>query len=236
LREDRSILELLTANYTFVNERLAKHYGIPNVTGTHFRRVTLPDARRAGILGQGSILLVTSYANRTSPVQRGKWLLMNVLGAPPPDPPADVPPLPEKTTEQPKSVRARLEQHRNNPVCASCHSQMDPLGFALENFDGIGGWRTMDGTTPIDASGVLPSGVKFTGPAEFRAMLMTQRDQFVTTVTEKLLTYALGRGVEYYDQPVIRQIVREAAASDYRWSSLIVAITKSMPFQMRRSL
>ena len=237
LREDHSVLDLLTANYTYVNERLAKHYGIPNVYGTHFRRVTLPDSRRAGLLGQGSILLVTSYANRTSPVQRGKWLLQNILGAPPPEPPANVPPFPENDgTEQPKSVRARLEMHRKNPVCSSCHSQMDPLGFALENFDAIGHWRTTDQATVIDPSGVLPSGVKFSGPVEFRASLLAQRDLFMGNVTQKLLTYALGRGVEYYDLPVVRQIARESAGADYRWSSLILAITKSMPFQMRRSL
>ena len=237
LREDHSIVDLLTANYTFVNERLAKHYGIPNVYGTHFRRVTLPDDKRAGLLGQGSILLITSYANRTSPVQRGKWLLQNVLGSPPPEPPANVPPFPSNDgVEQPKSVRARLEMHRKNPVCAACHSQMDPLGFALENFDAIGQWRTTDSATPIDPSGTLPSGAKFAGPVEFRALLLEQRDLFVGTVTQKFLTYALGRGVQYYDMPVVRQIKREAAGADYRWSALILAMTRSAPFQMRRSL
>jgi len=237
VREDHPIPELLTANYTFVNERLAQHYGIPNVYGTHFRRVPYPDDRRAGLLGQGSILLITSYADRTSPVQRGKWLLMNILGTPPPDPPANVPPFPEnKGAEAPKSVRARLEQHRANPVCASCHSMMDPLGFALENFNGIGGWRTMDGVTPIDSSGTMAGGGKFTGPAEFRKILAGRREQLVATVTNKLLIYALGRGAESYDQPVVRQIMREAEKSDYKWSSIVLAITQSMPFQMRRSL
>lgn len=237
LRDDRSILELLTADYTFVNERLAKHYGIPKVYGTHFRRVDLPNDQRAGLLGQGSILLVTSYANRTSPVQRGKWLLENVLGAHAPEPPADVPPFPEATEGSlPTSIRARMEQHRQNPVCASCHAQMDPLGFALENFDAIGQWRTIDAGEDIDASGQLPNGAKFGGPAAFRAALLDQRHLFLGTVTEKLLTYALGRGVEYYDMPIVRKIARDSEADDARWSSLILGIVKSMPFQMRRSL
>ena len=237
VREDRSVIDLLGADYTFLNERLADHYGVPDVYGTHFRRVELPDDRRAGLLGQGSVLLVTSYADRTSPVQRGKWLLQNILGSPPPEPPANVPPFPTNDgADVPKSVRARLEMHRENPVCASCHAQMDPLGFALENFDAIGGWRTVDGVTEIDPSGAFPSGVKFDGPAEFRARLLDRPDQFVGTVTEKLMTYALGRGVDYYDLPVVRQIVRDAAKSDYQWSSLILGIAKSLPFQMRRAL
>jgi hypothetical protein len=237
VREDHPIPELLSANYTFVNERLAKHYGIPNVVGTRMRRVQYPDDRRAGLLGQGSILLTTSYADRTSPVQRGKWLLMNILGTPPPDPPPNVPPFPDnKGVEVPKSVRARLEQHRANAICSSCHSMMDPLGFALENFDGIGGWRTKDGVTPIDASGAMAGGAKFNGPAEFRKVLASRSDQFVNTVTNKLLTYALGRGVEPFDQPVVREIMAEAKKSNYTWSSIVLAITRSMPFQMRRSL
>jgi mono/diheme cytochrome c family protein len=237
VREDHSVADLLGAKYTFLNERLARHYDIPKVYGTHFRRVDLSGDRRAGLLGQGSILLVTSYADRTSPVQRGKWLLQNILGSPPPEPPANVPPFPENSgTDLPKSVRARLEMHRKNPVCASCHSQMDPLGFALENFDAIGGWRTVDGVTEIDPSGAFPSGEKFDGPAEFRERLLAQPDQFVGTVTEKLMIYALGRGVEYYDLPVVRQIVRDAAQSDYKWSSVILGIAKSLPFQMRRAL
>jgi hypothetical protein len=238
VREDRAVPELLTANYTFVNDRVAQHYGIPNIYGTHFRRVPYPDDRRAGLLGHGSILLATSYNDRTSPVQRGKWLLMNILGTPPPDPPANVPPFPDnKAGEAPKSVRARLEQHRANPVCASCHSMMDPLGFALENFNGVGGWRAVDGTTQIDPSGTMAGGsAKFSGPAEFRGVLAGRQEQFVGTVTDKLLTYALGRGVEPSDQPVVRQIMREAEKSNYRWSALVLAITRSMPFQMRRSL
>jgi hypothetical protein len=236
LREDRSVLDLLTANYTFVNERLAKHYGIPNVYGSHFRRVTLPEGARAGLLGQGSILTVTSYADRTSPVVRGKWLLENLLGAPPPPPPANVPPFPEnKGGEQPKSVRARMEQHRRNPVCATCHSRIDPLGFALENFDAVGHFRTLDDGSVIDASGTLPDGTKFNGASEFRSALVAQREAIVVSLTEKLLTYGLGRGVEYYDMPAVRQIARAAGADGYRWSALILNVVKSTPFQMRRS-
>jgi mono/diheme cytochrome c family protein len=232
LREDRSIVDLLRANYTFLNERLARHYGIPNVYGSHFRRVTFPNDQRAGLLGHGSILTVTSQPNRTSPVVRGKWLLDNVLGAPPPPPPADVPPLKENdSATAPTSVRERLEQHRKNAVCASCHARMDPLGFALENFDAVGRWRTTEANAPIDASGVLPDGEKFVGPSEFRAWLVAHREQFVTAMTEKLLTYALGRGLEYYDAPTVRAIVR-GAAPEYRWSALITGIVKSMPFQM----
>ena len=237
LREDRSVMELLTADYTFVNERLARHYQIPNIYGSHFRRVTLSDEERRGLLGQGSILTVTSYGNRTSPVLRGKWLLENILGTPPPPPPPDVPSL-KATGEdgQALSVRERMEEHRANPICASCHSSMDPLGFAMENFDGVGAWRTIsDGNTPIDSSGVLPDGTSFRGPAGLREVLVSRRVQFVTTVTTKLLTYGLGRGVEAFDAPAVRKIIREAAPSDYRWSSLIMGIAKSMPFQMRRS-
>ena len=239
LREDRGITELLTADYTFVNERLARHYGIPHVYGSHFRRVPIAsltnDARR-GLLGHGSILTVTSYATRTSPVVRGKWLLENILGTPPPSPPANVPPLPEAEDDvavAALSMRERMEQHRVNPVCASCHTQMDPLGFALENFDAIGKWRsTTAAQKPIDTTGTLPDGTPFRDAVELRQVLADRGDEFVTIVTSKLLTYALGRGVEYYDKPVIRQIVREAAP-DHRWSSIILGITRSMPFQMR---
>jgi hypothetical protein len=235
LRDDRSVVELLSADYTFVNERLARFYGIPHVYGTHFRRVALPDDRRAGLLGHASILMVTSYSTRTSPVVRGKWLLENILGSPPPPPPANVPPLKENGEggAPPTSVRARLEEHRTNPVCSACHAPMDPLGFALENFDAIGRWRTTEANAPIDASGIFLDGTKFSGPAEFRKVLLGHREEFVVTLTEKLLTYALGRGVEFYDMPAIRKIMRDAAASDYRWSSLILGITTSMPFQMR---
>ncbi len=236
LREDRSVLELLSADYTFVNERLARHYGIPNVYGSHFRRVELKTEERRGLLGKGSILAVTSYANRTSPVLRGKWVLENILGTPPPPPPANVPDLGVSAKDgKPLSMREAMEQHRANPVCASCHKLMDPLGFALENFDGIGAWRTTDANTPIDASGVLPDGTPFEGPAGLQKVLVSKGEGFVATTTEKLLTYALGRGVEPYDAPAIRSIIREAASSNYRWSSLILAIVKSTPFQMRRS-
>ena len=211
LREDRSVVDLLTADYTFVNERLAGHYGIPNVYGSRFRRVNWQDDRRRGLLGQGSILTVTSLATRTSPVVRGKWVLENILGTPPPPPPPDVPDLPDRTDSATVvSVRERLEEHRANPVCASCHARMDPLGFALENFDAVGKWRDTDAGTPIDASGVLPDGATFDGLPALREVLFERRGEFVATVTEKLLTYALGRGVEYYDRPAIRAIVRDA--------------------------
>ena len=236
MREDGSVLELLKADYKFVNERLARHYQIPNIYGSHFRRVTVDDEARRGILGHGSVLTVTSYANRTSPVLRGKWVLENILGAPPPPPPPDVPQLKEHDEEgKVLSMRQQMEQHRANPACIVCHAQMDPLGFALENFNGIGGWRTIDANAPIDASGVLPDGTSFEGPAGLRKVLLSRSEEFVTNVTEKLLTYALGRGAEYYDAPAIRKIVREAAPGDYRWSSLIMGIVKSTPFQMRRS-
>jgi hypothetical protein len=237
LRGDRSVVDVLNADYTFVNERLARHYGIPNVYGNRFRRVTFTSDRRGGVLGHGSILTLTSYPNRTSPVLRGKWILENLLGTPPPPPPPDVPALPDRgEAGRPASVRERLEQHRKNPTCAVCHSQMDPLGFALENFDAIGRWRTTgEGRLPIDASGALPDGSQFDGLAGLRALLVGHREQFVETVIEKLLSYAVGRGVEYYDRPAIRKIAREAAASDYRWSSIILGIVKSAPFQMRRS-
>ena len=236
VREDRSVVELLSADYTFLNERLAQHYGIDGVYGSRYRRVTFADDRRGGLLGHGSILVVTSYGNRTSPVLRAKWVLENILGTPPPDPPPDVPGLPDTGEDgEPQSVRERLAQHRKNPVCASCHAPMDPLGFALENFDAVGHWRELDAGSPIDASGVLVDGTSFDGPAELRETLLGRHDQFVETVTEKMLIYALGRGLEYYDKPTIRRITREAAANDYRWSSLILGIVKSAPFQMRRS-
>ena len=235
LREDRSIKELLTADYTFANERLARHYGIPNVYGSHFRRVTMPEERRVGVLGQGSLLTATSQANRTSPVARGKFMLEKVLGVIAPEPPAVVPPFPEtERGEEPPSVRGRMEQHRQNPVCAACHQQLDPLGFAFENFDGIGSWRTMEGATAIDASGVLPNGAGFNGPGEFTAAVL-ETDAFISVVAEKFLTYALGRGVESYDMPIVRQLTRETADGEYRWSSLILGIVQSQPFQMRRS-
>jgi cytochrome c5 len=233
LREDRSIVDLLRANYTFVNERLARHYGIPNIYGERFRRADFPDGRRGGLLGQGSILTLTSYGNRTSPVLRGKWLLEMILGTPPPPPPPDVPPLKEKNEiAHPLSVRERLEQHRQNPACASCHVKMDPLGFALENFDAIGKWRNAEDGAPIDASAALPDGTKFEGVAGLRKLLLSRSGQFAGTFTEKLLTYALGRELESYDLPSVRKITREAAAGDYRWSAIILGVVKSVPFQM----
>jgi cytochrome c5 len=239
LAEDRSVVDLLTADYTFLNERLARHYGIPGVYGERFRRVTLGAGHeeRRGLLGQASLLTVTSYPTRTSPVLRGKWVLGNLLGAPPPPPPPDVPALKDKDASgRVVSVRERLEEHRRNPVCASCHAQMDPLGFALENFDANGRWRTEgEGGTHIDASGQLVDGSRFDGPTGLRTVLLARREQFVTNVTEKLLRYALGRRLEAYDRPAVRRIVREAAARDYRWSALIRGIVTSVPFQMRRS-
>jgi hypothetical protein len=237
LREDRSVVELLDANYTFLNQRLAEHYGIPKVYGSHFRKVALTDPNRGGLLGQGSILTVTSYPNRTSVVQRGKWILENLLGAPPPPPPPDIPELkPHAQDGRPLTMREQLEQHRANPVCSSCHSRMDPIGFALENYDGVGKWRSQDAGSAIDASGKLPGGVKFEGPSGLKKLLLSDyREDFVTTVTERLLTYALGRGLEYYDQPAVRAITRDAARDNYRMSALVTAVVKSTPFQMRRT-
>jgi mono/diheme cytochrome c family protein len=235
LRGDRSVRELLSADYTFVNERLARHYGIPNVYGTHFRRVALPEQRQAGLLGHASLLTVTSYPNRTSPVVRGKWLLENLLGAPPPSPPPDIPDLPEiKRGEAPRSMRARMEEHRKNPSCASCHAVMDPLGLALENFDAIGRFRSEEGGVAVDTLGALPDGRAIDGARGLRDLLLgPRREDYIRTVVEKLFTYAIGRGVEYYDRPALRRVVRDAAASDYRWSSIVVGITKSDAFQMR---
>ena len=236
IREDRSVAELLTANYTFVNERLAQHYGIPYIYGPRFRRVTYPDDRRAGLFGHGSILTVTSYAHRTSPVLRGKFILENILGTPPPAPPPNVPPFDEGGNgTAPRSVRERMEQHRKNPVCAACHAQLDPLGFAFENFNAIGAWRTIEGTSVIDAAGAFPNGVEFDGPTTFRSALTNHREPFIGVVVERLLTYSLGRGADYYDKPAIRRIIADAAEDDYRWSSIVLGIVESTPFQMRRS-
>ena len=235
LREDRSVSELLTADYTFLNERLAKHYGIPHVYGSHFRRVSLAGTERRGLLGQGGILTLTSYATRTSPVLRGKWILENLLASPPPPPPPDIPALAETTDDGAAlSMRAAMERHRANPACASCHAQMDPLGFALENFDAVGRWRARgESNQPIDASGVLPDGTAFAGPDEMRQALLRNPERFVATVAEKLLTYALGRNLESYDMPAVRAIVRGAEAADHRFSSLVLGIVRSTPFQMR---
>ena len=236
LKADRSIVELLTSKETFLNEQLARHYGVSNVYGSHFRRATLTDENRWGLLGKASVLAVTSYSTRTSPTIRGKWLLENILAAPVPPPPPDVNTnLDEATKGTPASVREMLERHRGNPVCASCHARMDPIGFSLENFDAIGRWRTTDGDATINATGVLLDGTTVDGPAALRRALVAQKEQFVRTVTRKLLTYAVGREMEYYDAPAIRSIVRAAAGDDYRWSSTILAIVKSPPFQMRRS-
>jgi len=237
VRENRSALDLLRADYTFVNERLATHYGIPNIKGEHFRRVILgPESKRRGLLGQGSILTVTSYPDRTSPVVRGKWILENLLGTPPPPPIPNVPPLrATDTSGVVLPMRQRMERHRSNPVCASCHAMMDPLGLSLENFDAIGKWRTLgESSAPIDATGASPDGTRFEGPDGLREVLL-QSDRFVATLTEKMLTYALGRGVEYYDAPAVRAILRDAARDDYRFSSLVAGVVQSAPFRMRKA-
>jgi hypothetical protein len=244
LREDRSVVDLLDADDTFLNERLARFYQIPNIYGSQFRRVKLADENRKGLLGKGSVLLVTSYPTRTAPTLRGKWVLENILGTPPPPPPPNVPSLKDDKDVKALTMRQRMEQHRANPACAICHTRMDPLGFALENFDAIGRFRTTMGAagTPIDVSGVLPDGTKFQGPAELRKILLSQPEQFVMTATEKLLLYALGRGLEHSDFPAIRKIVRDAARSTagpsgrpYRWSAIILGIVQSTPFQMRKA-
>ena len=238
LRSDRSIVELLTADYTFLNERLAMHYGIENVKGARFRRVTLPDESRHGLLGKGAILMLTAYPNRTSPVLRGAWILERLLGAPPPAPPPEVPTLVEnKRGEPPRTLRERLEQHRENPTCFSCHGVMDPLGFALENFSAVGQFRTYDPDTltPIDASGVLPDGTPVDGPADLRRALVTQSDQFVEAFTENLLTFALGRRTDYRDRPTVRAIVRDAARDDYRFEAIVLGIVSSDAFRKRET-
>jgi hypothetical protein len=234
---NHSVLDLMTANYSFLNERLAKHYGIPNVEGTYFRRVTFPPASpRGGLLGQGSILTLTSYSTRTSPVLRGKWILENILSSPPPPPPPNVPALKTSAdTGKPLTMRQAMEAHRANPVCASCHARMDPIGFAMDNFDAVGAWRATDAGQPIDASGVLPDGTKFNGVAELKKALLRHPEQFVDTVAEKLLMYAIGRNVQYYDQPAVRAIVHQARASNYSFASLVFGVVKSAPFQMRKS-
>jgi hypothetical protein len=237
VREDRSILEMLTADYTFVDERLARHYDLPGVYGGRFRRVTLQNRQRGGLLGQGSILMLTSYPDRTSPVLRGKWLLDNILGTPPPDPPPGIPALEPKTADGARlSAKAQMEHHRKNPVCSTCHARMDPLGFALENFDAIGRWRHLgeDGQ-PIDATSSLPDGTPLSGIQDVRALAVSHSHEFVTTFVEKMLMYAIGRGIEYYDMPAVRKIVRDGERDNYRWSAIILGIVNSKPFQMRRS-
>jgi hypothetical protein len=236
IREDRSVLDLLNANYTFVNERLARHYRIPNIYGSHFRRVTLKQDERRGLLGQGSILTVTSYPNRTSPVLRGKYILENILGTPPSPPPPNVDTtLEQKQGEEPKSVRALLEQHRRNPTCASCHRVMDPLGFALENFDGVGEWRLKETGGPIDSTGQMGTGTSVDGPVGLRKAILAQPEMFVRTLTDKLMTYGLGRGVEHKDKPIVRAVARDAALQNYRFSSIVLGIVNSAPFQMKKA-
>lgn len=237
MNEDRNVLDLMTADYTFVNERLARHYGIPNIYGSHFRRVPLTNEARRGLLGQGSILMVTSHTDRTSPVVRGKWILDNLLGAPPPPMPANVPPLNESNRREGRvlTMRERMEEHRTNPVCAGCHQIMDPIGFSLENFDAVGAWRSREGGTggtPIDASGQLLDGTKIDGPVELRKALLKNPEIFVGTLTEKLMTYALGRGVNASDMPEVRKIVREAGRENFKFSSIIMGVVNSVPFGM----
>jgi mono/diheme cytochrome c family protein len=238
LRENRSVLDLLSANYSFINGRLARHYGIPNIEGSYFRRVTFPaDSVRGGLLGQGSILTITSYATRTSPVVRGKWVLENLLNSAPPPPPPNVPALKTEGSEAGKvlSMREAMIQHRASPACAGCHARMDPIGFAMENFDAIGKWRDRDSGNPIDASGVFPDGTKFNGMSGLKKALLAHPEQFVTTVTEKVLMYAIGRNLQYYDAPAVRAIVNDAARNNYTFSSLVLGAVKSSPFQMRES-
>jgi hypothetical protein len=238
LRSNRSVLELLSANYTFVNERLAKHYGIPNVHGSDFRRVTFPPGSpRGGLLGQGSILTITAYPNRTSPVNRGKWILENLLSAPPPPKPPDIPALKTEghDTGKPLTMRDAMIQHRTDPACAGCHSRMDPIGFAMENFDAVGRWRDRDGDSPIDASGVFPGGEKFEGVAGLKTALLSHPEEFVSTVSEKLLMYAIGRNVQYFDRPAVRAIVKEGTRNNYTFVSLVIGVVKSVPFQMRET-
>jgi len=236
-RENRSVLDLLKADYTFLNERLARHYGVPNIKGSYFRRVTFPDGSvRGGLLGQGSVLTITSYSTRTSPVLRGKWVLENLLSAAPPPPPADVPALKTETAPgKPLTLREAMIQHRAAPTCAGCHARMDPIGFAMENFDAVGRWRDRDGDQPIDATGVFPEGTKFDGIAGLKKELLRQPEQFVGTIAERLLMYAIGRNLQYYDAPTVRAVMRDAAPANYTLPSLVLGIVKSRPFQMREA-
>ena len=237
IRENRSILDLLAADYTYLDESLARHYGIPGVTGPGFRRVTLPPgSNRGGLLTQGSILMLTSHPTATSPVLRGKWILSNLLNSAPPPPPANVPPLDESPADGRKlTTREKVERHRKDPVCASCHVRMDPLGFSLENFDGIGRWRVHDEGGNVDASASLPTGESFSGPEGLKKLLLEHSDIFVRSTTERLMTYALGRELDARDQPAIREIIRSTKANRYRFSDLIAAVIKSVPFQMRQT-
>ena len=235
IRNDNSLRELLSADYTFVNERLARHYGIPGIYGTRYRKVTLDGAERGGLFGHGSLMMVTSYPNRTSPVLRGKFVLENLLGGPPPEPPPNVPALETSSDGKQLTMREAMAMHRENPACRVCHAAMDPIGFSLENYDAVGKWRNVFADQPIDASGLLPDGNTFDGPDGLRDLLLSRPDDFVGTITEKLMRFALGRSLEYYDMPAIRKIVRDAAESDYRWSAIILGVVESVPFQMRRS-
>src|SRR5690348_9024919 len=235
MREDRSVADLLTANYTFVNERLARHYGIPNIMGNRFRRVTLTDPNRFGLLGQGSILLLTSTATRTSPVRRGQWVLEVLMGTPPPPPPPNIPLLKEAADlAKPMSVRERLEEHRKNPACAGCHKMMDPIGFALENFDAVGAWRVNDSGFPIDPAGTMYNGQKLNGPVSLREALLKHSDSFFETFSENLLAYGLGRVIDYNDMPFVRGVEREAARGNNRFSAFVLGVVRSPAFQMRR--
>jgi hypothetical protein len=234
VKENRSVTDLMTADYTFVNERLAKHYGIPDIHGSRFRRVTLTDERRFGLLGKGSVLAVTSHAERTSPVVRGKWVLDNILGAPVPPPPPDIPQLKEKVEgEKPKTMREQMAEHRTNPVCATCHKVMDPIGLSMENFDVVGAWRSDDEGNPIDATGQLGDGTKVDGVVTLRKALMAHPEVFVSAITEKLTIYALGRGLDARDMPAVRAIIHNAADGGYRFSSIVLGIVRSTPFTMR---
>jgi hypothetical protein len=238
IEEDRSVANLLDADYTFVNERLARHYGIPNIYGTDFRRVSVSSPARRGLLGQGSFLTLTSAPNRTSPVTRGAWILENLLGSPPPLPPPDVPPLPESTNGQgvkpvTTTVRDRMEQHRTNQPCKGCHQIMDPIGLSLENFDGVGRWRTQDLGSKIDTAGMLVDGTAIDGVDSLRGALLRYQDAFAQNLAEKLMMYGIGRAAHYQDMPAVRAIAREAAKGDYRFSALVTAIVNSQPFQMR---
>jgi hypothetical protein len=235
VREDRRVTDFLNADYTFLNERLARHYGVPGVRGSYFRRVALTNPERGGLLSHGSILTVTSYPTRTSPVLRGKWILENIVGAPPPPPPPDIPDLADSANGSAKDLRAALQAHRAKAACASCHDRLDPLGFALENYDATGRFRAEEGGANIDASGALPGGVMLNGPGDLKRILSERQDEFVDCLTEKLLTYALGRGLEHYDMPAVRQIRRETARGSYQFSALVNALVNSVPFQMRRS-
>jgi hypothetical protein len=234
LRENRPISEFLDARYTFLNERLAKHYGITGVTGSEFRRVELTDGQRGGILSQASVLTVSSYPTRTSPVIRGKYVLQNILGAPPPPPPADVPVLDEAAVGNTGSMRQQLDLHRSNSTCASCHSRMDVLGFGLENYDAIGRWRSMDGKFPVDSSGTFPNGKSFSSPAQMRSLLKDDLPAFSRCLTGKMLTYALGRGLERYDNSTVDEIDRKLAASGFGLQTLLLEVVRSLPFQSRR--